>query len=398
MADRADKKDTKILDKSGKVFEDILQYLDEDSENEKRLLDRFKGYSAESGSVFYSHLLKVLAHLDFPPEEARTHWEQILTHKAEMESRLKRTISFRVSLLDYFININRKVKNPKIVEIALFEQTVRSAITDSLTGLYNKRYFVDAAEKEIKRSSRYHSHTSVLFFDIDNFKEYNDVNGHIAGDIALKEVANIFSASCRMSDTVARYGGEEFAILLPETDKKSAGILAERIRKAMETYDFEGQEDLSSENLTISGGVASYPGDGSNWEELLRNADEALYLAKNFTKNRVCLFYSERRNFPRIERSYILSYKIVSQEAGDEQVTVTKNISEGGLSFECEENLHLSDVIDLKIKIPGLEQVLEVMGTIVRVEKLEKGSKNVVGMQFLNVNKHTRNLLRNLVT
>jgi len=399
VEDRPDKNEVKILEKSGKVFEDIIHFLDEDSENEKRLLDRFQGCSAESGDVFYSHLLKVLVHLDFPPAEAREHWNQILSHKAGMEKGLSRPIGFRVALLDYFININRKVKNPKIVEIALFEQTVRSAITDSLTGLYNKRYFIDAAEKEIKRSKRYRSNASILFFDLDNFKEYNDVNGHIAGDIALKEVANIFSASCRMSDTVARYGGEEFSILLPETDKKSAGILAERIRKAVEEYAFEGEQDLSSEHLTISGGVASFPGDGDDWEEIMRNADEALYMAKNFTKNRVCLFFSERRNFPRIERSYILSYRVVSpDETGPEQVTVTKNISESGISFECEEQLHLSDVINLKIKVPGLEQVLEVMGTIVRAEKLERGNRYAVGMQFLNINKNTRNLLRTLVT
>ena len=172
-----------------------------------------------------------------------------------------------------------------------------------------------------------------MLFRSDNFKEYNDQYGHIAGDLALQQISGIFSSRCRMSDTIARYGGEEFAILLPETDKKSAGILAERIRQAIEKHSFEGLKSATKGRLTISGGVAFYPSDGANWEELIKNADEALYRAKNFTKNRICLFYSEMRSFPRIERSYILSYKVVTEDpAGDEQITTTRNISETGVS------------------------------------------------------------------
>ncbi len=389
----------KIVENSNRMFEEIIHYLDEDSENERRLLDKLNSLGAESGDVFFANLIKVLIHLDFGPEEARAHWDSILKNKSEMEKGIHRCIGFRVALLDYFININRKVKNPKIVEIAFFEQTVRSALTDGLTGLYNKRHFNDNLEKEIERCRRYKSASSVIFYDLDNFKEYNDHHGHIAGDLALQQISGIFSSSCRMSDTIARYGGEEFAILLPETDKKSAGILAERIRKRIEKHPFEGLEGSTSEgNLTISGGVACYPGDGDNWEELIKNADEALYRAKNFTKNRICLFYSERRTFPRIERSYILSYKVVTEDpAGEEQVTTTQNISETGLSFECDEPINLSTSIVLKIKIPALEKVLEVLGTVVRTEKIDQQEKYVVGLQFLHLDSKTRNLLRNLL-
>lgn len=388
----------KIVENSNRMFEEIIHYLDEDSENERRLLDKLNSLGAESGDVFFANLIKVLIHLDFGPEEARAHWDSILKNKAEMEKGIHRCIGFRVALLDYFININRKVKNPKIVEIALFEQTVRSALTDGLTGLYNKRHFNDTLEKEVERCRRHKSASSVIFFDLDNFKEYNDHYGHIAGDLALQQISGIFSSSCRMSDTIARYGGEEFAILLPETDKKSAGILAERIRQAIEKHSFEGLEESTEGRLTISGGVAYYPGDGANWEELIKNADEALYRAKNFTKNRICLFYSERRSFPRIERSYILSYKVVTEDpAGDEQITTTRNVSETGLSFECEEPIHLSTVIVLKIKIPALEQVLEVLGTVVRVEKIDQEEKYVVVLQFLHIDAKTRNLLCNLI-
>ncbi|MCX5866093.1 MAG: diguanylate cyclase [Proteobacteria bacterium] len=388
----------KIVENSNRMFEEIIHYLDEDSENERRLLDKLNSLGAESGDVFFANLIKVLIHLDFGPEEARAHWDSILKNKSEMEKGIHRCIGFRVALLDYFININRKVKNPKIVEIALFEQTVRSALTDGLTGLYNKRHFNDTLEKEVERCRRHKSASSVIFFDLDNFKEYNDHYGHIAGDLALQQISGIFSSSCRMSDTIARYGGEEFAILLPETDKKSAGILAERIRQAIEKHSFEGLEESTEGRLTISGGVAYYPGDGANWEELIKNADEALYRAKNFTKNRICLFYSERRSFPRIERSYILSYKVVTEDpAGDEQITTTRNVSETGLSFECEEPIHLSTAIVLKIKIPALEQVLEVLGTVVRVEKIDQEEKYVVGLQFLHIDAKTRNLLCNLI-
>lgn len=388
----------KIVEKSNRMFEEIIQYLDEDSGNERRLLEKLNSLGAESGDVFFANLLKVLVHLDFDPDEARVHWDCILKHKAEMEKGIHRCIGFRVALLDYFININRKVKNPKIVEIAFFEQTVRSALTDGLTGLYNKRHFNETLGKEIERCRRYKCASSVIFFDLDNFKEYNDHHGHIAGDLALQQIAGIFSSSCRMSDTIARYGGEEFAILLPETDKKSAGILAERIRKRIEKHPFEKQEGVTEGRLTISGGVACYPGDGESWEELIKNSDEALYRAKNFTKNRICLFYSERRTFPRIERSYILSYQVITEDpAGDGQITTTRNISENGLSFECEEPINLSTAIVLKIKIPALEKVLEVLGTVVRTEKIEKEEKYVIGLQFSHIDAKTRNLMQNLL-
>ena len=165
----------------------------------------------------------------------------------------------------------------------------KEAITDGLTGLYNHRFFVEQLSKEIERSQRYQNPLGLLMLDIDNFKNYNDTNGHPAGDELLKSVADIFKRSVRRTDYVTRYGGEEFAIILPETPMEKAQLVAEKIRKEIEKEVFDNQETQPGGNLTISVGVASHSKDFNQVDEFVQDADVALYNAKESGRNKVCL-------------------------------------------------------------------------------------------------------------
>ncbi|PIQ90064.1 MAG: hypothetical protein COV71_06615 [Candidatus Omnitrophica bacterium CG11_big_fil_rev_8_21_14_0_20_41_12] len=153
------------------------------------------------------------------------------------------------------------------------------AIRDGLTGLFNRRYFNELISSEVNRLKRSPMALSVLMLDIDNFKKYNDTQGHQAGDVLLKDAAKVFKNSVRPQDVVCRYGGEEFIIILPQTDKMASKIVAERLRVQFELY-------LKS---TVSIGIASIPEDAHESGELIEKADGALYQAKQTGKNKWCL-------------------------------------------------------------------------------------------------------------
>jgi len=172
----------------------------------------------------------------------------------------------------------------------LFRHTRELSITDELTGLYNRRYFNQRYEREVLRAKRYKRPLSVIMVDIDYFKNYNDINGHILGDEVLKKVANSLESNLRKADIVARYGGEEFVILLPEIDKNQADQVAEKLRLAIEKGKFPREEFQPKGTVTISLGLATLPDDSSNSQELLECADRALYRAKANGRNCVATY------------------------------------------------------------------------------------------------------------
>jgi len=160
---------------------------------------------------------------------------------------------------------------------------------DGLTGIHNRRYFNEALQAEVIKAKRFGSGLVLLLIDIDDFKIYNDCNGHQKGDEALAEMGRILKSACRGYDIVTRYGGEEFAILFPGATTKNAYELASRIVSEVRETHFEGEHLLPSGALTISIGVACFPEDAGDAVDLVRRADEALYEAKNRGKNRIVM-------------------------------------------------------------------------------------------------------------
>jgi len=161
------------------------------------------------------------------------------------------------------------------------------ASTDSLTGLHNRRYLFETAKEIAQKAIAHHSPVSVLIFDIDHFKRYNDINGHAEGDHLLVELSRLLKENSRGTDVVARFGGEEFIVLMPDTDKDSASRYAEKIRKLIEEHPFNHREKQPSGYVAISGGVAAFPFDGNSLSAVIRRADEALYESKRSGRNRV---------------------------------------------------------------------------------------------------------------
>ncbi len=170
------------------------------------------------------------------------------------------------------------------IEAGYYEEIYRMTIIDGLTGIYNKRYFMESLTKEIGRSQRYERPLALIMMDIDHFKNVNDTFGHIAGDFVLRYMCQTISKFVRQEEVFARYGGEEFAIMLPERTIEKAALFAEKVRKQVEStnFTFEG-EKLP---ITLSLGIAQL-GNEKTPEDFIAAADAFLYLAKNNGRNQV---------------------------------------------------------------------------------------------------------------
>lgn len=161
------------------------------------------------------------------------------------------------------------------------------AATDHLTGIPNRAHFAERFEAELRKARSYSQPLSIVVFDVDHFKSVNDTHGHHAGDVVLKRIAEMIRSATRGSNLFARYGGEEFVVMMVSADGEQAARNANRIREtvAQTPFHLPGQEEPV--RVTISGGVASFPGDGDSTSELIRAADQALYAAKEQGRNRI---------------------------------------------------------------------------------------------------------------
>ena len=163
---------------------------------------------------------------------------------------------------------------------------------DELTGIYNHRFFQDYLNIKIEDTTKNKGTLSLLFIDIDNFKHYNDMYGHSSGDEVLRGMGKTFQNMVSDSGIAARYGGEEFVVVLPDVVGKEAVKIGEKIRKSVEEVHFMGEEHQPGGKLTISVGVSNYPENAVNKKELIEMADDALYRAKSFSRNRVEVYFS----------------------------------------------------------------------------------------------------------
>lgn len=168
----------------------------------------------------------------------------------------------------------------------LYKKIQELAITDSLTGVYTRRYAIERLREEYDRSAAYQLNLSFMMIDVDYFKVCNDKFGHLVGDNVLVEVAGRIRDNIREVDMLARFGGEEFIVFAPNTSKESAYAVAERIRQAIAASPIRAYDEKVS--VTVSMGVASYPQDARKPFDLIIRADEALYRAKNSGRNKVC--------------------------------------------------------------------------------------------------------------
>ena len=211
-------------------------------------------------------------------------------------SKLANLVTFDILLVFSFLIssfLSSNMKENEILLQRLFNQTRELSITDGLTLLYNQTYFFERLQQEIQQSKRYKYQLSVIILDVDDFKKYNDANGHIYGSKALKQIGSIMKTMFRSSDILAKYGGDEFVVMLPHTDKVGAFLAADRLREIVEQESFGGEESLPRGKITLSLGVTSFPDFGDSVEEVLSYADKALYHAKKLGRNRTILYSEE---------------------------------------------------------------------------------------------------------
>lgn len=372
-----------------RIREAVLNCVYNIVDDDEKLIEELHAIMKNGGKRAYSIFFNVLTHLDMDPDHAESCWISILKHRQNMINTLGREVNLRTVICDYLCSVDKTLKNPVVVEIHVFQNQLQSLKYDRLTGLYTRTTFEEVLSREIARAKRYETELSILFLDLDDFKNINDTFGHLAGDLVLTDVGRIIKNEIRAEDSAARFGGEEFVVILPQTGKVDALVLGERIRSKIEAMDIE--YDDKNIRVTISGGLANYPIDAQSETNLLKYADSALYRAKKFGKNNIAVYSHYKRRYVRINFENKIQIKRIGFEENIHALeAVSKNISVAGILFESDEFLEIGTKIELNISMNGDGTSFAVIGTVVRVEIFD--SKHCdTGVSFLELDKNLKN-------
>ena len=326
----------------------------------------FDKLAETNGDDAYRAVIQILTDCDLDAVDAKQNWFEILEHRENISRALDRKVSLMTAITDYLGSYKELFKDHKIVEINSYERAIKESTHDHLTGLFNKAYFQSTLAQHLSLAKRNNTDLSVLFLDIDNFKEINDRFGHNSGDAVIKIVACMIGEKLRTSDILARFGGDEFVVLMPNTYKINALVLSERLRKTI------GQKPIKVKDtdvkITISGGVAGFPVDAQQGEDLLNMADSALYRAKGAGKNSISLFKEDKRRFLRIKFNRSIQIKQLGFNHTRILSGISKDIAIGGILFENKEPFPIGTKIQVSIPIIRNSEPLLLIGTVVRIE------------------------------
>jgi len=226
---------------------------------------------------FLQRYLRATAHLDLRESQCLQLWDDMLARRREMNEQLGRPVSLKTVLIDV-LSSTGLLRVPVVIEYDELKRIQINAVTDPLTGLYNRRLFGESFDKELNRARRYALPLGIVILDLHRFKEVNDKHGHPRGDDVLRAAATTLKKALRTSDSAFRIGGDEFALLLPQTDADQALALSRRV----ETVFAEVLKPLQlSVSVSMDHGVANFPQDGDHADQLIRVADERLYRLKH---------------------------------------------------------------------------------------------------------------------
>ncbi len=360
-------------EKAAALRDQLASVLSEDTRNVERLLSRLDSITRDSGISAHAALLLLLTHLAFEDDQARKHWDGILAQREQLSAALGRDPGLRVALLDYFMNVNRRLSHPILIDLDMLEAGERGGFEDSLTRMPTDRVFRTGASTELRRARRYGGRVPVALFDLDDFARINREFGEIVGDRILREAAALLRNEVRDTDLVARTGEDGFGLVLPETDRNGALVLAERFRWEMEAHFAARDVGGRAVALTVSAGVACYPDDAESPEALLECAAQALYCAKAEGKNTVRAYRPERRRYLRFDlEPELMEVEVIAPR--DLGRSRPRNLSLSGILFESPEPLDVGEEIEIRLSgIPGAasgEQPLRVRGNVVRLEEI----------------------------
>jgi len=343
-----------------------------------RLDAELRELTGKSAPTLYHDLMLELATLDVDPDEGASLWAAVVQRQREMTGSLGRPVDLRPALLDCLLEA-QVMHQPKIVEVGAFEELRESVHRDGLTGLFNYRFFDEHLRRELGRCSRRMSPVSLAMIDIDHFKQVNDRFGHEAGNQALIAVSRVIVHCVRTNDVCARYGGEEFAVVLSEANKAESVDALERVRRLVE----EECEEISGielpQPLTISVGIATYPGDAMEAPDLIVAADAALYAAKEEGRNRVRVHGDKARSYRRA--SIRLDGRFLNGGGGGEAFRTT-SVGDGGVSMILDTARAVGSVVEISLQLPDRQGEVQLTGRVVYAKPaaaggFETGIKNI---------------------
>ena len=246
------------------------------------LADTLETMDLPARGQFLQRYFRAITHLDLRENQCVQLWDEMLMRRRELSEHLGRPVSLKTSLMDV-LSTAGMFRIPIIIEYDELKKLQLNAVTDPLTGLYNRRLFAEYFEKELNRARRYGHPMGLVVLDLHRFKEVNDKHGHPRGDEVLRAAAATLKKALRTSDSAFRIGGDEFALLLPQTDPAQTLGLSRRI----ETVFAETLHSLQlSVSVSMDHGVANFPQDGEQADQLIRVADERLYHLKHANHGR----------------------------------------------------------------------------------------------------------------
>jgi diguanylate cyclase (GGDEF)-like protein len=241
------------------------------------LADTLEGLDLPARGQFLQRYIRAITHLDLREAQCIQLWDEMLLRRRELSESLGRPVALKTALMDVLASAGL-FRVPIVIEYDELKTLQLNAVTDPLTGLYNRRLFSETFEKELNRGRRYGSPLGLVVLDLHRFKEVNDKHGHPRGDEVLRAAAATLKKALRTSDSAFRIGGDEFALLLPQTDAEQALALSRRV----ETVFAEMLRPLQlTVGVSMDHGVATFPQDGEQADQLIRVADERLYRLKH---------------------------------------------------------------------------------------------------------------------
>src|SRR5437773_1435679 len=246
------------------------------------LADTLESLDLPARGQFLQRYFRAIAHLDLRETQSVQIWDEMLARRRELTDLVGRQVSLKTALMDV-LSSSGLLRVPILIEYDDLKRLELNAVTDPLTGLYNRRLFAETFEKELNRARRYSQPLGLVTLDLHRFKEVNDKHGHPRGDDVLRAAAATLKKALRTSDSAFRIGGDEFALLLPQTDSAQALALSRRV----ETVFAEMLQPLQlSVTVAMDHGIAIFPQDADQADQLIRIADERLYRLKhaNHTK------------------------------------------------------------------------------------------------------------------
>jgi diguanylate cyclase (GGDEF)-like protein len=345
--------------------------------DDEQLFLTIESLAHKQGDRAYHEALNYLFARNFSLDQASHYWREATSNLSRKTGQLN---SFRAALLDYLRNKTNELVDPRIIESSTLEEIRRSAVSDGLTRLYNQSYFKQQLQQAVELANRQSGQFfSILLFDLDYFKQFNDRCGHLQGDEALRLLSQILQDHTDELDLPARYGGEEFAVLLPDSNLEEAIQRAEAIRRAVEQQYFAGQEKLDAANLTISGGVACYPQHGTTANALIEAADRMLYEAK-VTRNMVLPRLDDTRSSSRHQYRNIVELRLAGQPRFSSALSA--DISRCGLSLKSDRSPKLGSVVELRFRYPFWPRNLETFGYVRHISGTPAAGSFKIGIEF----------------